>query len=303
VKSVLVTGANGFIGGHLCRHLAKSGYKVRGSVRQAREPDPLAPHGIDAAISGPIDETTDWRACLKNIDTVAHCAARAHILRETSSDPLAAFRRVNVAGTEHLAQQAAEAGVRRFVLIGSIGAAVAQTPYQISKLESERALFRVAGKTGLEAVVLRPPLTYGAGGPGYVGLLLKAAAHSVPLPFASIRNRRSLLYVGNLVDAARICLEHAGAAGHIFPVTDGDPVSTPDLVRVMARAYRRRALLLPFPPGLLRLAGRLVGQANAVANLTGDLIVDDTEIRTRLGWRPRYDLAAGLEETVTMVAS
>ena len=299
MTSVLVTGANGFIGGHLCRHLAKSGFRVRGSLRR----ELLAPHGIDTVVGGPIDEATDWRACLQGIDVVVHCAARAHVLRETSPDPLAAFRQVNVAGTERLARQAAAAGLRRFVLISSIGAAVAETPYQISKLESERALFRVAEQTGLEAVVLRPPLTYGAGGPGYVRLLLKAVAHSVPLPLASIRNRRSILYVGNLVDVARACIDHPAAAGRVFPVSDGDPVSTPDLIRAMAHAYRRRALLLPCPPGLLRLAGRLVGQGTAVANLTGDHIVDDSEIRTRLGWQPRYSLAAGLEETVAVVAS
>lgn len=303
MTSVLVTGANGFIGGHLCRHLAESGYRVRASLRRAQQTALSGPHGVDYVVSGPVDETTDWRACLDGIDTIVHCAARVHVLRETSPDPLAAFRQVNVAGTERLAQQAAAAGVRRFVLISSIGAAVAQTPYQISKLEGESALFRVAGQTGLEAVVLRPPLTYGAGGPGYFRLLLKAVAHSIPLPFASIRNRRSLLYVGNLVDAARACIDHPAAPGHVFPVSDGAPVSTPDLVRAMARAHRRRALLLPVPPSLLRLAGRLVGRGVAVANLTGDLIVDDSEIRTRLGWQPRYSMAAGLEETVTMVAS
>jgi len=305
MKTILVTGANGFVGRRMCQHLAEHGFRVRGTVRQLPAAGAVPGANIDYVASGPIDEATDWRRHLAGIDAIVHCAARVNVVRETAADPLAEFRRVNVGGTERLARQAAAAGVRRLVLISAIGAAVAAahrpddpplTPYQISKLESETALFRVATDTGLEAVALRPPLILGPGAPGFIRLLLKAIAAKVPLPLASIRNRRSIIYVGNLVDAARLCLDHPAAAGRIFPVSDGDPVSTPDFVRALATVLHRRALLVPFPPQLLLLAGRLTGQEFATRGLVCDQVIDDSEIRTRLGWRPPYSMAAALAE-------
>ncbi|MHA1599236.1 MAG: NAD-dependent epimerase/dehydratase family protein [Alphaproteobacteria bacterium] len=307
MQTVLVTGANGFVGRRLCRHLANSGYQVRGSLRMAPARDVAENSPVDYVVSGNIDETTDWQPHLAGIDAIIHCAARVNVLRETAPDPLAEYRRINVAGTERLARQAAAAGVRRFVLISSNTVAAVEahdpgspppTPYQISKRESEVTLFRVAEETGIEAVVLRPPLIYGPGDSGFFRLLLKAIACRIPFPFASIRNRRSIIFVGNLVDAARACIEHPAAAGQTFPVSDGAPVSTPGLVRALGAALGQRVFLVPFPPALLRFGGRVVGQAFLATSLTGDQVIDDSEIQKRLDWHPCYDMDEALAETV-----
>ena len=212
MQTVLVTGSNGFVGRRLCRHLANSGYQVRGSLRKALTRDSAENGPVDYVVSGNIDETTDWRPHIAGADTIIHCAARVNVLRETASDPLAEYRRINVAGTERLARQAAAAGVRRFVLIStnSVTAVEAHrpglpppTPYQISKRESEIALFRVAKETGIAAVVPRPPLIYVPGDSGFFRLLLKAIVYRIPFPFTSIRN--------------------SAAAGQTFPVSDGAP--------------------------------------------------------------------------------
>ncbi|MFQ5773405.1 MAG: NAD-dependent epimerase/dehydratase family protein [Kiloniellaceae bacterium] len=299
-----MTGANGFIGRHLCRHLSAQGFQVRGTVRAgtdgARQP-------IEYRSSGNIDEHTDWRPLLVGVDAVVHAAARVHVLRESETDPLATFRKVNVAGTQRLARQAADARVRRFVLLSSIKAREAERaapgapgldPYQISKWEAEVALARAARDSGMETVVLRPPLVYGPGAAANFALLVRAVARGLPLPLARVRNRRSFLYVGNLCSAIEACLTHPAAAGGVFEVSDGPPISTPDFVRRIGAALGRPARLLPCPPGLLRLAGRLLGRSATVERLTGDLVADDRELRERLGWRPPTDMAAALAETV-----
>jgi nucleoside-diphosphate-sugar epimerase len=303
-RLILVTGAAGFIGRHLCRDLAAAGYQVRGTVRA--NPPPFR-QDIEYRASGDIGGAVDWSPLLADVDAVVHCAARVHVLREADTDPWTAFRRANVEATERLARQAAEAGVRRFVFLSSIKASVAERaggappyvqPYDRSKLEAERALTRVARETGLEIVILRPPLVYGPGAGANFALLAKAVAKGWPLPLASIRNSRSFIYVGNLCGAIRTCLEHPAAPGGVFEVSDGLPVSTPDFARAVGAAISRPAWLLPCPPGLLRLIGRLAGRPVAAESLTGNLAADDRPIRERLGWRPRLDMAAALRETL-----
>lgn len=308
--SVLVTGANGFVGRHLCRHLAARGIRVRGSVRTAGTEG--APSGIDVRVSGEVDERTDWSGLLAGMDAVVHAAARVHVLREREPATLAAFRRTNVAGTERLLRQAAAAGIGRFVFLSSIKAAEVEreggvrpghTPYQISKWEAEAAVAEVARQGGIATVILRPPLVYGPGAGANFDLLRRAVARGLPLPLAGVRNRRSVLYAGNLASVIELGLLHPDAAGRVLEPADGPPVSTPDFIRAIAAAYGRPARLFPCPAALLRLAGRLAGRATSVESLIGDLVADDRALREDLGWRPPVGMADALAETVAALAS
>lgn len=306
---VLVTGANGFIGSALCRALVEAGHAPQGAVRR------IVPSskGLDTATCvGEIDGNTDWSAALGGIECIVHLAARTHMLRETAADLLAEYRRVNVEGTQRLAQQATAAGVRRFVFLSSVKvngemtAARAFTEndaprpedvYGISKWEAEQELLRISRATGLEIVVLRPPLVYGPGVKGNFLRLLRLVARGVPLPLASVHNRRSLVYLGNLVDAIVTAISAPQAAGQTYLVSDGQDVSTPDLVRAIARALDVRARLFPCPVALLRAAAALAGRGEEAARLTGSLQVDVSKIGRELGWQPRYTLEQGLAET------
>ena len=267
--------------------------------------------GIKPVVVGDIDGATDWSQALAGVDVVFHLAARVHVLRETAAAPLAEFRRTNVAGTERLARSAAAAGVKRLVYVSSIGVnglttadgkkfSEADAPhphndYALSKWEAEQALARVADETGLQVVIVRPPLVYGGGAPGNFAQMLAVVAKGIPLPFASVRNRRSLVYVGNLVDALIVCATHPAAAGQTYLVSDGEDVSTPELLRQLAHALDVPARLLPCPPALLRLAGRLSGRQEQVERLLGSLQVDSGKIRRELNWIPPYSLQQGLQ--------
>jgi nucleoside-diphosphate-sugar epimerase len=302
----LVTGANGFVGLSLCTELMRRGLQVSGATRSRCE----LPSGVEATIVGAINDETNWADALHDVNVVIHLAARVHVMSDESSDPLAEFRKVNVAGTEHLARAAAANGVRRFVYVSSIkvnGEATSegekfaesdvpdsQDPYGISKWEAEQALHRVAAETGLEVVIVRPPLVYGAGVKGNFAQMLKVLAGGVPLPFASVHNRRSLIYVGNLVDVLILCARHPAAAGQTYLVSDGEDVSTPDLLRQLGVATGHPAHLISCPQALLKLAGRLTGKAEQVARLLVSLQVDSSKIRYELGWVPPYTLQQGL---------
>jgi nucleoside-diphosphate-sugar epimerase len=301
--SILVTGATGFIGRALCA--AAPGYSVRRAVRS------LEPGQSGAVAVGDITPDTDWRRALEDVQCVVHLAARTHVLRETAGDPLSEYRRINVAGTVRLAEQAARMGVRRLVFMSSVkvNGESTQQPfterdaprpedgYGISKWEAEQALARLAAATRLEIVVLRPPLVYGPQVKGNFLRLLDVVARRAPLPLASIENRRSLLYVGNLAEAVLAAIASPHAAGRTYLLNDGEDVSTPGLVREIARALGVPPRLLPCPVSWLKLAGALTGKRAAVGRLTGSLQVDSTAARRDLEWRPRYTLAQGLAET------
>lgn len=309
--SILVTGAAGFIGSVLCQTLERAGHDVRRALRRSGDavspPLPKQPIAV-----GEIGPDTDWRAAMSGITCVVHLAARTHVLHETASDPLAECRRINVAGSVQLARAAAAAGVSRLVYLSSIkvnGEATREQPfteqspaqpgdaYGISKWEAEQALHDIAAATGLELVVLRPPLVYGPGVKGNFLALMKAVQRGLPLPLASVHNRRSLIYVGNLADAILTCVESPAAPGNTYLVSDGEDVSTPELLRLLAAALDVPARLLPCPPGLLRFGGALCGKGDAIARLTGSLQIDSAKIRRELGWQPRLSLASGLEQT------
>lgn len=302
---VLVTGATGFVGRALCEQLIAAGHEVIPAVRfRAGLPN--------ESVVGDIGSSTDWRLALVGCDAVVHLAARVHMMQDNAHDSLALYREINTEATLNLARQAAEAGVKRFVFISSIkvngeggdaayrefDVPVPADAYAISKWEAEQGLRRIARETGLEVVILRPPLVYGPGVKANFLRLMQWVQKGWPLPLGAIRNRRSLLYLGNFVDAIRLCVEHPDAAGQTFLLDDGEPVSTPELVRAIARAMGRPARLLAVPVGGLGMAGALRGKRAAVARLTGSLYVDDSAIRSRLGWVPPYSMEAGLAATV-----
>jgi len=302
---VLVTGANGFVGRVLCGRLAEGGHAVVPVVRRAC--------GLAGEVNvGDMDGKTTWHAALVNCDAVVHLAARVHVMNDAALDPLALYRATNTDATLNLARQAAQAGVKRFVFVSSIkvngegrdapyretDVPAPEDAYAISKWEAEQGLWRIAQETGLEVVILRPPLVYGPGVKANFRRLLDIVERGWPMPLGAIRNHRSLLYLGNFVDAIRVCVEHPAAAGQTFLLDDGGPVSTPELIRAVARAMGRPARLLPVPVAVLEFVGALLGRRAAVSRLTGSLWIDDSLIRTRLGWTPPYSMEAGLAATV-----
>jgi nucleoside-diphosphate-sugar epimerase len=314
-RKILVTGATGFVGRALLPRLVSDGWRVRAAVRVASQ---ATPAGVEAIDVGDIGPDTDWRAALAGVDAVVHLAARAHVLDESSPEASALYRASNTLAALKLAEAAAAAGVGRFVFLSSVRAhgtrtmgtpltesspLAAEDPYGRSKADAERGLGELAGRTGLEAVVLRPPLVYGAEARGNFARLVRLVARGIPLPLASVRNRRSLIYVGNLVDAIVRSLDHPAAAGQTFLVSDGKDVSTPEFVRHIARALGRPARLIAVPPALLRLGGALAGRKDDVARLLDDLVVDSSHISGILSWTPPYTLDQGLAETAAQLGA
>lgn len=307
--NILVTGAGGFVGRELCRTLTDAGLGVRAAVRT-----PTADLAASQQITvGDIGPGTDWSAALRNIDTIAHLAARVHVMRDGAADPLQEFRKINVAATARLAHCAAEHGVRRLVFVSSIKVNGEQTsvqggfseadapapadPYGVSKWEAEQALYQATADAGIETVILRPPLVYGPGVRANFLQLMKLVARGLPLPFGRIDNRRSLIFIGNLTSALQRCLVHPNAANRVFLVADDEAVSTPELIRRLGLALHRPTRLFPAPHGLLRLAARLAGRTAALQRLTESLVVDSSHIRRLLGWSPPYSIDRGLAET------
>lgn len=305
---ILVTGASGFVGGPVCRRLLADGHHVVAAVRRD---DAFLPLDVEARRVDALGPDTDWRAALKGCDAVIHLAARAHVMRDRAADPLALFRAVNRDGAVRLAEQAVAAGVGRFVFVSSIKVNGEVTPadrpfqaddkpapvdaYGLSKAEAEAALAGIAARTGLSLAVVRPPLVHGPGAKGNLAALMGVLARGIPLPLGAIANRRSLVGVDNLAEA--LAFLAAREAQGRFLVRDGEDVSTPELIRRLARLLGRPACLPPVPVALLRLAGALTGKSAAVARLTGSLVVDDGPLRA-LGWRPVRSLDEGLAAMV-----
>lgn len=307
-KRVLVTGASGFIGRSLCPSLKAKGWIVRGAVRHSQRDVP----GVDEYIEvGDINESTDWQQAFAGVSVVIHLAARVHVMRDPAADPLEAFRKVNVLGTGCLARRAAAAGVKRFVFLSSVkvngeGSSVPysekdvpmpEDAYGISKREAEEVLKDIAVETGLEAVILRLPLVYGPGVKANFRNLIRIAGAGLPLPFKSVRNQRSLAYVGNVVDAITACAAHPLAAGETFLVSDGEDVSTPQLLEMLAFAMNKKARLFSCPVSFLKAVCQFAGKGEEIGKLSGDLRVDTAKIRNLLGWRPPFTMEQGLAAT------
>ena len=305
---VLVTGASGFVGQTLCPALRDAGHRVIAAVRNA---DAL-PEGSEARIVGDIGPETDWTAALQDVEAVVHLAARVHVMRESAADPLTAFRRTNTEGTLRLARAAAQAGVRLFVFLSSVkvlGEASPhgpltdasppnpQDPYAVSKWEAETGLSDLAREFGMGVVVLRPPLVYGPGVGGNFLSLLKLVDRGLPLPLGAVRNKRSLLGLGNLADAIGLCLTHPASPNKTLLLRDGEDLSSPELVRRLARALERRPRLWPLPEPVLSLAAGALGKSAEARRLLGSLTVDDRPIRQELEWNPPFTLDEGLAET------
>lgn len=302
---ILVTGSTGFVGTALCHALERRNLPFRPVSRSAR------PGAVTVA---DITPETDWSAALAGVDTVVHLAARVHVMRDTSSDPLAEFRRTNVAATLALARQFAAAGGKRFVFVSSIkvngegtqhGAAyragdtpAPMDPYGQSKAEAESALFALARETGLEVVVIRPPLVYGPGVKANFAAMIRWVRRGVPLPLASVSNARSLVYVENLVDLILSAGAHPAAPGRIFLASDGHDVSTPELLTEIGKAARVPARLFAFPPVLLHAGAALLGRRSIADRLLGSLQVDISDTRSILGWSPPVPFDEGIRRTL-----
>jgi UDP-glucose 4-epimerase len=308
---VLITGGQGLVGKVLAIRLAAHGLTVRVSTRQ--KPAKTDPR-IECVQTTDLNSKTDWCSALQLIDTVVHCAARVHLMRDTEADPLTAFRTVNVDGTLNLARQAAALGLKRFVFMSSVKVngeqtnlgqpfTEADTPspqdaYAMSKYEAEQGLRQIAADTGMEVVIIRPPLVYGPGVKANFAALLKAVQRGWPLPLGAVPNQRSLVALDNLVDFIVTCVSHPQAANQTFLVSDGQDLSTTDLVKGLAKAAGMSERLLPIPVWALRVGASLMGKSDAVQRLCGNLQVDISKARTLLGWVAPFSVAQGLDRVV-----
>lgn len=307
---LLITGANGFVGRALCKEALAHGFQIRGATRKKSQ----LGNGIHNVIVGDVDDATDWIDAIKDIEVVIHLAARVHVMHDTVVDPLAEFRKINLLGTEHLARTAAACGVKRFIYVSSIKVNGEETTddhaysesdqpmpqdfYGLSKWEAEQVLYRISQETGLEVVIIRPPLIYGPNVKGNFAQMLNIVSRGIPLPFGSVKNQRDLIYVGNLVDVLITCATNPVAAGKTYLVSDGEAISTPDLLRHLANAMDISSRVFLFPPSLLKLIGKMTGKAGQMARLLGCLQVDSGKIRRELNWKPPYTLIEGLQKTV-----
>lgn len=297
---VLLTGATGFIGGAVMRRLLADGkHIVRAALRCSEARLPVA---VESFQVGDLLADTDWQDAVAAVDVVVHAAARVHVMHDAVADPLAEFRRINVEGTLSLARQAAQAGVRRFVFISSIKVNGEQTlpgvpftekdapapvdPYGISKYEAEQGLRALADETGMELVIIRPVLVYGPGVKANFLSMMRWLCRGIPLPLGAIHNKRSLVALDNLVDLIVACIEHPAAANQVFLVSDGEDLSTTELLGRMAATLDVPARLVPVPERLLALGAAMLGRQGFSRRLLGSLQVDISKARELLGWTP-----------------
>ncbi|MBM9513716.1 UDP-glucose 4-epimerase family protein [Desulfogranum marinum] len=311
MKQILVTGATGFIGRGLCEKLHNSHCKVRAAVRT--EKSTKLPGSLDQSIVGDIGPSTNWEKALLHVDCIVHLAACIDVVPGVSGDPLSRFRSVNVDGTIHLARQAVRANVKRFIYISSIkvNGEISQTgvpftpddepapstPYAVSKFEAERALLQFSAESGLEIVIIRSPLVYGPGVQGNFLRLMHWMAKGMPLPLGAIRNRRSLVALDNLLDLIVTCTDHPAAADQTFLVSDGEDLSTTELLQQVSLALGRNDRLIPMPAKVLAMFAAMFGRQSTVQRLCGSLQVDITKTKSILDWSPPNTVGESLRLT------
>jgi nucleoside-diphosphate-sugar epimerase len=315
IMNILVTGASGFVGRPLCAELFLRGHAVRAVSRFSNAEF----HDFEQVMIGTMDGVTDWSAALDSVDAVIHLAARVHVMDDRAIDPLAEFRKVNVLGTLNLASQAVATGVKRFVLVSSVkvngestlpgqpfteaDAPYPQDAYGLSKHEAELGLRQIAAESDMEVVIIRPPLVYGPGVKANFAAMMRWLQRGIPLPLGAIHNKRSLVALDNLVNLVVICLVHPAAANQTFLVSDGEDVSTTELLQRMGRALRCPARLIPLPASWLKLAAAIVGKQSVVQRLCGSLQVDIGKTRRLLGWKPPLSLDEGLRQMAGEIAT
>lgn len=299
---ILLTGATGFVGQAVARCLPPTQLSVTGRHKPQLH--------CKAFFQADINHETDHTTALTDIAVVIHSAARVHVMDDKSSEPLTEFRQVNTAGTLRLAQQAATAGVQRFIFISSIkvnGESTAEgkpfkhddlampaDPYGISKAEAEAGLRQIAKDTGMEVVIIRPPLVYGPGVKANFAAMLNLAKKNLPLPLGAIHNKRSMVALDNLVDLIVTCIDHPQAANQTFLVSDDRDVSTTELLQLMTRAAGGKPRLIPVPMSWLRLVGKLTGKQAIIDRLCGNLQLDISHTKQTLGWKPVVSVEEGI---------
>ena len=309
--NILVTGPTGFVGQALVKRLLAEGrHAVRTVLRQEHI---TFPPGVECVKIPGLEADIDWAAAVSEIDILIHLAARVHVMSDNAEDPLATFRQINVEGTLNMARQALESGVKRFVFVSSIKVCGNETasghpftetceptpadPYSVSKLEAEKALSALTGDTAMELVIIRPPLVYGPGVKANFLAVLQWLKRGVPLPFGAIYNRRSLVGLDNLVDFICTCIEHPAAADEIFLVSDGEDVSTSELLRRTAKAMGLNARLFPVPAWIINAVAKATGKGDMAQRLLGNLQVDISKAQKVLGWNPPFSLDEELTKT------
>ncbi|MFW8601978.1 UDP-glucose 4-epimerase family protein [Desulfobacterota bacterium M19] len=308
---IMVTGANGFVGKSLCASLRMRGGEVRATMRHSASF--TTDKGLDQVAVGDINSETSWNKVLAEVNCVIHLAARVHVMADKACDPLAEFRRVNRDGTVHLAEQAAQNGVRRFIYLSSIKVNGEETldepftaddkpdpldPYGISKAEAEEELLALAARTGMEIVIIRPPLVYGPKVKANFFKMMQVIAKGIPLPLGAIQNKRSLVFLDNLVDLIITCMDHPAAANQVFLVSDGEDLSTPELLKRLGSSLGKPARLLPVPQTVLEFSLKILGKGDIAQRLCGSLQVDISKARDLLGWQPPVSVDEGLLRTV-----
>jgi nucleoside-diphosphate-sugar epimerase len=307
---LLITGVSGFVGKALCMQALHQGLAINGAQRTRTEEPSL----INRFVVGEINGGTDWENALRDVNVVVHLAARVHVMRDTETDPLTVFRAVNVEGTLNLARQAAVAGVKRFVFVSSVkvhgeatlhGRAFVeadppapQDAYGLSKHEAEQGLRQLSAVTGMEVVIVRPPLVYGPGVRANFASLMHSVRRGMPLPLGAVHNQRSLVALDSLVDFIVTCINHPKAANQTFLVSDGQDLSTTELVRCMAKAAGVPARLISVPVWALQAGASLLGKGDAVQRLCGNLQVDISKARSLLDWVPLVSVEEGLRRTM-----
>lgn len=301
--SILVTGHTGFMGQALVSALDPNILRVVGRRTIDNQPGLFFRKQLTA--------NEDFSDCLAGVSVVIHAAARVHVMHDTSADPLASYREINVEGTLNLAKQAADAGVKRFIFISTIkvngentlpgkafcasDTSKASDPYGVSKAEAESALQALCAKTGMQFVIIRPPLVYGPGVKANFAAMLGLAKRNLPLPLGAIHNKRSMVGLDNLVDLIVTCIDHPKAANQIFLVSDDQDVSTTELLQIMTRAAGKKPWLLPVPMSWLKLTGKLTGKQAVIERLCGNLQVDISHTKDILGWKPPVSLEEGIK--------